>query len=95
MFGRTPKIEVIKLEEIKITLLDDMIALGPDDPTYVKRLVYLERVKELESKDRQRFSRDQILQTVGVLGSILVIVAYEQKHVMASKGLGLVPKFKP
>lgn len=73
----------------------DMEEFGPESPEYPKMLEYLERLNNVRnSKERRTASPDQILLVAGNLLGILIIVAYEQKHVMASKGLGFVLKSK-
>ncbi len=67
----------------------------PENPEYSTLLEKLERLNKMRSKNRpRRISRDAVVTTLGNLAGILVIVAYEQKHVMTSKGLTFVPKVK-
>lgn len=93
-FKRTPKEDVETLKKVKMRLLEDMFVDGPGDEDYPTKLEYLERVAALESKekDKRRVSPDAVVKVVGTVLSILVIVAYEQKHVFASKGQGFIPK---
>lgn len=60
-------------------------------PTLIDHLERLERLREQE-KLRRRVSPDTMAIVVGNLFGILIIVAYEQKHVMVSKGLGHILK---
>lgn len=93
MFGRTPKVEAVKLDEIVNKILDEMIEYGPDSPEFKRSLKQLERLTSLkDSKERKKISLDNVILVAGNLLGILVIVAYEQKHVMTSKGLGFVRK---
>lgn len=95
MFGKKPKEEDLKLSVVENTLLDDMVTYGPDSPEYPTLLHYLERVRELRKKDdRKRVSYDTVVQVMGTLGGILIIVIYEQKHVLTTKALTFLPKGK-
>lgn len=54
---------------------------------YRKMMKLLERLYKLKAGQRRKpVSRDAIIMVAGNLMGILVIVAYEQKHVMTSKG---------
>ncbi len=79
----------------KATPVDDLIAgvlvemqqYGPESSEYLKMMSYLERLHALKTKNRrQPMSRDTLAIVIGNLAGILIIVAYEQKHVMTSKG---------
>lgn len=86
------------------TLLNDLIAehlevmqglqVGSDE--YVQRMEFVERLNEVKSKTRsRRFSWDTVVTGVFSVLGILAIVAYEQKHVMTSKGMSLVTRPNP
>jgi hypothetical protein len=95
MFGRKQKVEVVKLHEVMDNILSEMAQYGPDSPEYPKLLGHLERViVMLDSKERRMPSPDGMLLVLGNLFGILIIVAYEQKHVMTSKALSFVSKSK-
>ncbi len=81
-------------DHIKI-ILDEMLLSGPDSEEYPKLLNGLERLYTLKAKERrQPVSSDTIALVAGNLMGILLIVAYEQKHVMTSKGFGHIIKPK-
>jgi len=95
MFGKDPKIEDVKLKEIKNRLLDDMLKDKPGTPEFIKLLVQLERVSALQkSEDKPRPDMNTICIVGGNLLGILIIVAYEQKHVFASTAKSFVLKTK-
>ena len=73
-------------------ILADMETYGPDSPEYDKLVRYLERLKDVKANERQHFlvSPDTIALVLGNLAGILIIVAYEQKHVMTSKAMGFI-----
>jgi len=72
-----------------------MREIGPGEEEYRKLIVFLDRLEAMKTGDRQnRISRDTMLQVAGSLLGILIIVAYEREHVMASKALGFVWKKK-
>lgn len=94
MFGRKSN-EDVKLNEAIERILDEMETYGPDSPEYPGYLDHLERLYALKTEESpRRVSPDAIIQVAGNILGILVIVAYEQKHVMTSKGLGFVMKPK-
>ena len=81
--------------KIKRTHLDDEInavvtvmqTLGPDSPQYKEQLAYLERLHKLKAQERRTLvSSDTIAMCATNLLGILIIVAYENKHVITSKG---------
>jgi len=95
MFGQPRKQSNPKLEDAIDRVLSEMLEYGPDHEDYSNNIGYLERLTALKTNTRrQRVSPDQMALVAGNLLGILVIVAYEQKHVMASKGLGFVMKAK-
>lgn len=68
-------------------VLEEMQEEGVDSDKYPKLMTYLERLHKLKAGERRTpVSRDTIAIVAGNLLGILVIVAYEQKHVMTSKG---------
>jgi hypothetical protein len=93
---RIIKIKSSIIDEPINRVLSDMNAYGPDSEEYttlVRHLDHLVRLKQEEK--RSRVSPDTMAIVAGNLLGILIIVAYEQKHVMVSKGLGFVLKTKP
>jgi hypothetical protein len=68
-------------------VLDEMHRAGVNSDEYPKLMTYLERLHDVKAKEsRPTVSPDTIALIVGNLAGILCIVAYEQKHVMTSKG---------
>ena len=96
MFGRTPKVVKLKLDDAMINLLDGMDTYGSDSQEYPELLSHLERVSNLRKSEdpKRRVSPDQMAFVIGNILTVLIIVAYEQKHVMTSKGLGFVLRQK-
>ena len=80
------------LDEPIDRVLTEMNTYGPDSPEFEKQLRYLERLHDVKAGERQhhRVSPDTIALVVGNLVGILIIVAYEQKHVMTSKAMGYI-----
>lgn len=76
-------------------VLYEMSQHNPDQQAYQEHLKTLERLMALKENDKPRFSPDTVLIVTGNLLGILVIVAYEQRHVWASKASAflLKPKF--
>jgi len=68
-------------------VLDEMQRKGVLHEDYPKLMSYLERLHEVKTQQRRDpVSRDTLALIGGNLLGILLIVAYEQKHVMTSKG---------
>lgn len=84
-----------KLDEPINTVLREMEQLGPDTPEYQKLMDSLERLMKLQSEERSnRVSADTIAVVAGNLLGILTVVAYEQKHVWATRAFGMVLRSK-
>jgi hypothetical protein len=64
---------------------------GPKDEYYPKMVVFLDRLHEIKAKtSRVRVSPDTIALIAGNLLGILLIIMYEQKHVMTSKAQSML-----
>lgn len=69
------------------SVLEEMHNKGVTSDEYPELMAYLERLYALKAKARREpVSRDTVALIAGNLLGILLIVAYEQKHVMTSKG---------
>ena len=87
--GTTP------IDSLIDSVLEEMHRVGVNSDDYPKLLAYLERLHEINAKEKQDpVSRDTLALIFGNLTGILLIVAYEQKHVMTSKGFGQIIKPK-
>lgn len=76
--------------------LEAMQSLEVDSEEYLQRVQFVERLNEVKSKTRsRRFSWDTVVTGAFSVLGILAIVAYEQKHVMTSKGMSLVTRPSP
>lgn len=75
-------------------ILGEMDGEDPCSEKYQTNLRNLERLYELKrgGKPRKHISPDTVLQVAGSLGAVLIIVAYEQKHVIATKALNFFPR---
>lgn len=73
-------------------ILDSMKAFGPDSEEYPALVAHLERLTHLRADEghRRKISPDTMAIVVGNLVGILIIVIYEQRHVMVSKGMGML-----
>ena len=77
-------------------ILQEMEKIGVKSDEYPKMVTYLERLHELKAEERRPpVSRDTIALIAGNLAGILLIVAYEQKHVMNSKALPQILRPRP
>lgn len=76
-------------------LLEEMRVHDPEDKEYGVAVSYLERLTKLENEKKARkVSPDTIAIVLGGIAQVLVIVAYEQRHIFGSKGLGFILKPK-
>ncbi|MET0786023.1 MAG: hypothetical protein ABWY25_04905 [Paenisporosarcina sp.] len=62
-----------------------------DSPEFDTLLKGLERLIALKEKERpKRVSRDTVWQVLGSIGGILVIVIYENRHVITTRGFNWI-----
>ena len=75
-------------------VLESMKTYSPDDGEFRALMDHLERLMQMKEHERSRFrvTPDTMAIVAGNLLGILIIVAYEQKHVVVSKGLGFILK---
>lgn len=79
------------LDEQIDAVLQEMKQAGVLSEEYTKLMVHLETLTGMKAKERrQPVSGDTLALIAGNLLGILLIVAYEQKHVMTSKGFGQI-----
>jgi hypothetical protein len=72
-------------------VLEEMQRKGVYSEEYPGLLDKLERLHEIKKQHRRnRVSRDTLAMVFGNLAGILLIVAYEQKHVVTSRGFGQI-----
>lgn len=80
-----------KLDEPIDKLLEEMRIYDPNSEEYKAALDSLQKLMEMRSEERRpKFSYDVLLQSGTYLFGILLIVGYEQKHVVTSKALTLL-----
>lgn len=84
-----------ELDEPIEEVLSHMRGHDPDSDEYKSLFGQLERMINLRREERgSDITPNQVLAVAGNLLGILIIVAYEQKHVMVSKALGFVLRSK-
>lgn len=96
MFGIFRKREPSKYDEPIAKTFASLKTYDTDDAEFSDAMDYLERLNKLKDAEKHlsRFSPDTIAIVLGNLFGILVIVAYEQKHVMTSKAMGFILRAK-
>lgn len=95
MFSMSKQDNQQALELLLSRVTDAMLTTDPSTEEYAELLGQLERLTKLKAKDKpQRVSRDTLAVIAANLVGILIIVAYEQKHVVTSKAFGNVLKPK-
>lgn len=76
-------------------VIKQMEHVGPGAERYDELLTKLERLMTLRNQEkRNEISLDTVVVVCANLLGILIIVGYEQGHVVASRGLGLLLKSK-
>lgn len=91
MFDKLHKKQPNEIEKLIKDVTTQMEIIGVDDDDYPALLAYLERLTKLKVGDTpKRVDRNTIALIAGNLAGILLIVAYEQKHVMTTKAFGWV-----
>jgi hypothetical protein len=96
MFGKFRRDETTIYDEPIARVLADMETYGPDAPEYPQLVERLAELSKIQSENRKkRISPDTLAIVLGNLAGILIIVAYEQKHVMNSKGLNFIKPKEP
>lgn len=96
MFGRKVNREQTELEKAQMKAFDEMAEYGLDTPEYAAALAFLERLAVLKKGDTLRNPVDPntIITASITLLSVLIVVAYEQKHAWISKALTVSGKTK-
>lgn len=77
-------------------LLSDMDMYGPDSDEYSEMIKHLEKMRNwrAEEQTQTRVSPDTLAIVAGNILTVLIIVAYEQKHVVTTKALGFLMRGK-
>jgi hypothetical protein len=84
------------LDEPIGNILTRMNEAGMDGQKYNECVDRLDRLMEMKADERRsRIDPNTVIIVLGNLLGILVIVAYEQKHVMVSRALGFVNRTEP
>ncbi len=95
MFGVFERNEPTIYDDLIQKILSEMHEYGPDTSEYSALMRHLEDLTRIRAGNRSsRISPDTMAIVVGNLAGILIIVAYEQKHVMTSKAMGFIIKTK-
>lgn len=86
-----PLREKTGLEKAIDDLLSEMDAVTADSPEYAKMVEHLVKLHQMKTEERpRRVSPDTLFTVLANLGGILILVGYEQKHVITSKALPFI-----
>lgn len=92
MFGRNKRHDPLLDENIDM-FLENMLVLGVNAEEYKEQLTVVERLNKLKAGNpEKKLSHDTIAMVLGNVVCVVIIVAYEQKHVMASKAMSFVSR---
>jgi hypothetical protein len=95
MFGEFKKDESISLDEIIKRILLEMEVYGPESDEFPSLLAYLERLEKIKTeKRRPRISLDTLVISGANILGIVLIISYEQKHVLVTKAKDFVMKLR-
>ncbi len=96
MFGLFRKKDKTSIYDDSINrVLDSMMALSPEDKEWDSLVDHLERLIKLKAEgQRGKVDANTMAIVTGNLLGILVIVIYEQKHVLTSKATGFILRAK-
>ena len=95
MFDRFKKTREDGFDKQIKRILDDMDMFGPGSEEYDKLLKELKKVMKLkDSKKSKGIDPNTVVLVVGNLVGILIIVMYEEKHVITSKAFSVFVKSK-
>ena len=95
MFGRFKSDRDERIDKLITRVTEDMEMYGPDSEEYSKLMKHLKQLTKLKAGNKPKpVSRDTMALIGGNILGILVIVIYEQKHVMTSKAFGTIMKPK-
>jgi hypothetical protein len=93
IFTRQPAEDPLKDQTIRVLRRMDLVDLNSDE--YSELMTKLQQLHELRQKESAPpLSKDALFMVLGNLAGILVIVAYEQKHVFTSKGIQQLLRLK-
>lgn len=83
--------------EVQIEMvLKKMQGVGVDHDEYPKYIRYLEQLHDIEKEEkRDRVSHDTLAIVIGNLVGIFIIVAYEQRHVITTRGFTQLIRPRP
>ena len=95
MFRSPISREPSSLDKAIDNVYDRLLNADQDSEEYPKLLQNLERLNAMKQTASKGVSRDTVWLVLGNLAGILIIVAYENKHVFTSKGLAQLLKLKP
>ena len=85
----------IHLEEQKKAVLQRMDEVGVDSEEYSKLMKHLKELTEIEkSQNRAPVSMDTIASVIGSLTGIFVVVLFEQRRILQTRALNMLPRPK-
>ena len=94
MFGKTDGFD-LSLDRQITSVFESMTETTPDAEEYKELLTHLNELMALRhNRKKPRVSSEAVLMVAGNLLGILIIVAYEQKHVMTSRAKDFILKPK-
>ncbi len=94
MFINRP-VKKTKLDETIDNLLDGLAGYTAEEESYATMVDQLTKLYAIKSEEKtDRLSKDTLALVAGNLFGILLIVGHERAHVVVSKALPFVGKFK-
>jgi hypothetical protein len=95
MIGIFRRVETSIYDEPITKVLTGMETYGPEDPEFDTLMGHLERLSKMKAEKRRNpISLDTVAIVTANLAGILIIVAYEQKHVIRTAATGFLLRAK-
>jgi hypothetical protein len=94
MIGKFRKTEPSIEDEAITKVLTTLEVYDTDTEEFEKAMTHLERLTKLKAERQRKVSPDTMAIVGANLLGILLIIAYEQKHVMNSKAMGFLLRAK-
>ena len=95
MFNFNRPVKTDPLDEAIACALSELVGHEAHDDDYAKIVKQISKLNAIKEKDKtDRLSKDTIALVLGNIVGILLITNHEQLHVVTSKALPFVGKFK-
>lgn len=88
------KKESVMLDKLEQAILERMQEVNPLTDEYAKLCDRLQYVTDLKKKNKKSVSPDTIALISANLAGIILVLVWEEKHVIASRAFSMISKLK-